>query len=304
MSSKAHRASSRPKASPRRRPAATELPAYLLAADHRVQLVEQARKLRKDETACREFKYLLVEAFLSAREKSLSVRQKGGLILDPELGPEAIRLARSEGVPFGLPAERSGSFPLELYSNFEELARYVRPAFIKCLLRARQDDPPGLFLAQSATVARLSAACQRARLPLVLELILHRRQAEPEATFDRAVRAPLTAWTMRLLCALGARPAVWKLEGMESAEAIAEVASACSPGVRMVVLGKSAQPETLSKWFRAARTASVCTGFAVGRSIFWEPFLGHLRGAPAEETTAAIRDRYLDVVRRWEAAAP
>lgn len=278
-----------------------ELPRYVLAADHRVQLVEESRRYVGGERLCREFKYLLVEAFLAARDRSAQVRDGGGLILDPELAMEAIRRARSEGIAVGMPAEVSGAWPLELYPDLEERVLWQRPAFVKCLVRGRPDGDA--FDAQNETVARLSDACRAAKAPLVLELIVPPREGEDERRFESRGRAELTAEWIRHLHRLGVHPAEWKLEGLEEPAAVAEVARALNGGERIVVLGKSAPPEQLSRWFAAARTSSRCHGFAVGRSIFWKPFLAHLGGARPEETVAAVRDAYLDVVRRWEAAS-
>ncbi len=278
------------------------MPTQMLAVDHRVILIDEAKKHGRGVEDCRAFKQRVVDAYLAARERSEAVRARGGLILDPELGAAAIAQAHAAGVQVGQPAEQSGVSPLALYPHFERDVLDRGPSFIKCLVKGRPDDEPNEYRAQNQTVAALAKACAARALPLVLELIIPQRTSEEPYKFERSGRAALAAQWIRDLQALDVSPAQWKLEGFDSPGAIATVAEHCRPHESIVILGKNAPPETLSAWFKAARTSPKCVGFAVGRSIFWEPFLQHLSGASSDQVVAAIRDRYLDVAERWERA--
>ncbi len=277
------------------------LPSLILAADHRVQLVDAAKAAGVPVERCAEFKVWLVEAFLRARACSQQVAEHGGLILDDELGAEAIQKARAAGVPVAQPVERSGIIPLSLYPGYAERVLAQRPAFAKCLIFGRPDDASATLEPQQDALVELSHACRRADVPLVLELILPPRSHEDAADFERR-RPELTAEWMRRLLVRGVRPSAWKLEGFERADAFAQVAAATGGDARIWVLGKGVPERTLARWLKAGRATGRCGGFAVGRTVFWEPFLAHLRGAPPDATVSAITNRYLDVVALWENA--
>src|SRR5207249_4555544 len=89
--------------------------------------------------AVREFKSLLVDAYLEARLRSELVARNGGLILDAELGLDAIRKATAAGVRVGQPAELSGVVPLQLYDDIATKLEQMKPAFMKCLVSGRPD---------------------------------------------------------------------------------------------------------------------------------------------------------------------
>ena len=54
-----------------------------------------------------------------------------------------------------------------------------------------------------------------------------------------------------------------------------------------VVLGRGADDSAVDAWLRAARGVPGYCGFAIGRSIWWEPLKGFVDGAVAREDVAA-----------------
>ena len=82
----------------------------------------------------------------------------------------------------------------------------------------------------------------------------------------------------------------------------ARAAIARHPACRQIILGKAADLGTIDRWFAAAAASTTAVGFAIGRSVFWDPSAAFLNGtATAERASADICANYLRLVAAWEA---
>ena len=100
-------------------------------------------------------------------------------------------------------------------------------------------------------------------------------------------------------------PEFWKIEGTSSAEGARLVDHAISahPIPRQILLGKAADLDTIEAWFAVAASRATAAGFAIGRSVFWEPCAAYLSGAKSAERAAAdIAGTYLHLVEAWKRA--
>jgi myo-inositol catabolism protein IolC len=90
----------------------------------------------------------------------------------------------------------------------------------------------------------------------------------------------------------GVEPDVWKIEGLEDPEhcrAVADLArSDGRDGVGCVVLGRGADDAAVERWLRAGAGVPGYVGFAIGRTIWWDPLAGYLNGS-LERGEAAAR---------------
>jgi myo-inositol catabolism protein IolC len=98
-------------------------------------------------------------------------------------------------------------------------------------------------------------------------------------------------------------PELWKLEGMPSSNAYAAVAEACEAGAddgpKCLVLGRGADTHAVERWLTLAASVPGFAGFAVGRTIWWQPLRAALDGLTtdhdAEEAIAENYRRMIDV---------
>jgi myo-inositol catabolism protein IolC len=99
----------------------------------------------------------------------------------------------------------------------------------------------------------------------------------------------------------GIRPDMWKIEGLErrgDCEAVAARA-----GAPVVVLGRGADAAAVERWLRAAAGVPNYDGFAIGRSIWWEPCAAYReQRSTRDEAVHAIADRYTRYVDVWRNA--
>src|SRR5262249_25588022 len=224
---------------------------YMLAADHRWQWEEwcDARQIARGRIA--EVKRLASEASMQARERSSDVRTYGALLLDEQYASSLVADAVRAGVSVGTPVERAGTFPLTW--ALHPFDRAATGEFVKVLVRHRPDDPEAIREAQLEKLKALQAWCRRAAKPLVLEILVSRRN-EPEDAFEAAGRPRMLAAFIAEAYSRSLVPEFWKIEGTvsQAGARIVDDAIAARPEGRQIILGKGADAHTIDRWFTAA----------------------------------------------------
>jgi len=272
---------------------------YMLAADHRWQWEEwcDARAIARERIA--DVKRLAFDAFLRAREQSPHVRDYGALLLDGQYSSSIVTDAARAGIDVGTPAEKAGAFPLAWAA--EPFDRALTGAFVKVLVRYRTDDDRAIRDEQLRKLLALQAWCRSAGKPLVVEILVARRH-EPEAAFESNGRPAMLARFVGEAYERDLVPEYWKIEGTLSAHGarVVDAAIGARAGGRQIILGKAADLRTIDAWFAVAARTATAAGFAIGRSVFWEPSTAFLSGAaPRAAALDRIADNYLQLVGAW-----
>ena len=273
---------------------------YMLAADHRWQWEEfcDAHSLPRERIA--EVKRLARDGFLLARERSAAARDFGALLIDEQYSSAVIADLLNAGVTVGTPAEKAGAVPLAWAA--EPFSAALTGAFVKVLARYRGDDDDAVVAEQWTKLEQLQAWCRAAKKPLVLEVLVARRR-EPEAEFEASGRPAMLAAFIAGAYRRGLTPEFWKIEGTASAEGARTIdaAIAANPTCRQIILGKAADLSTIARWFAACAGSATASGFAIGRSVFWEPSAAFLTGKMTADAAAdAIARTYLTLVEAWD----
>jgi 5-dehydro-2-deoxygluconokinase len=272
---------------------------YMLAADHRWQWEEWCDARAMSRSRISEVKRLAADGFRLARDRSPVVREFGALLLDTQYSTEVIADALGAGLTVGTPAEKAGAFPLTW--STDPFAAALIGTFVKVLVRFRPDDGEEIREGQWKKLDALQAWCHGAGTPLVIEVLVPRRQ-EAEETFEAAGRPAILAGFIDEAYRRGLTPEFWKIEGTPAAEGARTIdrAIAAQPQCRQIILGKAADLATIERWFAAASGSPTAVGFAIGRSVFWEPSTAFLAGAStADESAENICANYLRLVDAW-----
>jgi len=100
---------------------------------------------------------------------------------------------------------------------------------------------------------------------------------------------------------------VWKIEGVERREdceaLVAQARAGGRDGVACVVLGRGANEAKVDYWLAQAAPVDGFVGFAIGRSIWWDPLKAYVDGKIERLAGARkIAENYLRFVRVYEAA--
>ena len=273
----------------------------MLASDHRWQWEEWCDGAGIPRPRISEAKRLVFDAFARARAQSDDVKAYGALLLDSMYGAEAVSLAQAAGVPVGTPVERAGRFPLE-WQDDPFHAGLVGNSFAKVLVRYRPEWEEAAKEGQMRKLLELQAWCRGAAMPLLVEIIIM-RNGEDEREFEERGRPALLASVIRDAYRRDLVPALWKIEGTRSASGAATIDAAIRerPGPRQLILGKGADAETIERWFDAAAPLPSTAGFAIGRSVFWEPCTEYLKGRLTPRAAVEIMaGTYLELVENWK----
>lgn len=277
---------------------------YMLASDHRWQWEEWCDGEDIPRQRIAEVKRLVVDAFLLARDRSAEVQRAGALLLDGTYGAEAVAHARARELVVGTPVERAGVFPLE-WEHEPFHAALPGNSFAKVLIRYRPEWDTATRRGQMDKLLQLQAWCRQEGMPLLIEVVIIRRD-ENEQEFEERGRPRLLAALIREAYRKGLEPDLWKIEGAGSEDGAALVDEAIrqKERPRQIILGKGADETRIARWFEVAARLSSAVGFAIGRSVFWGPGTAYLLGKlPAADASQEMASRYLRLIDEWQQRA-
>ena len=133
--------------------------------------------------------------------------------------------------------------------------------------------------------------CERLDRRLLLELIL---------PGEEAYSGKNLAYAMESVYERGVFPFWWKLAAVSDWKGVEAVLEANDPDARVVLLGGGEGMDMFREKIAVARTCPFVSGFAVGRTVFWDAstgFLaGKLSGAGVQDMVA---ERFGSLVAEW-----
>jgi len=291
---------------------------FVLAFDHRGSF--QKKFFGVEGTPTPEETQRIVDAKLVIFEGVLAALPGGvdpsvtGVLVDEQFGAAVAMKAKEHGLQLAMPCEKSGQneFDFEYGEDFGTHILSFDPTFTKVLVRFNPAGDGGMNARQSLRLKQLSDWLHANDRKFLFELLVPAEPSQLESVdgdvgrFDREVRPELMRAAIAELQAAGIEPDIWKIEGLDDSEDCRAVAEQCRIGgrdqVACVVLGRGADDAAVDAWLRAARGVPGYCGFAIGRSIWWEPLKGFVDGSVSREDTAASIGRnyrrFVDVYER------
>lgn len=283
---------------------------YILAFDHRGSFQKKFFGVEGDpseeETArIAAAKGVIYEGMLSALAAG-APREAAGVLVDEQFGADVARKAKAEGLMLAMPVERSGQneFDFQYDAAFGEHIADFDPAFNKVLVRLNPEGDAEMNRRQSARLKELSDWLHANDRRFLFELLVPAEPHQLEAVggdvgrFDVEARPALMKRAIAELQDAGIEADIWKIEGIdrrEDCEMIAEQTRSGQgrEGVVCVVLGRGADDAAVDHWLRTGSGVPGYVGFAIGRSIWWDPLLGFVNGSlPRDEAAAQIGANY------------
>jgi 5-dehydro-2-deoxygluconokinase len=261
-------------------------------------------------------KRVVYDGFLSALAAG-APKDKAGILVDEQFGAAILRDAAAAGIVTAAPAEKSGQdeFDFEYGEDFAKHIDSVRPTFCKVLVRYNPESDKEMNQRQAARLRRLSDYLVRAgRSRLMFELLVPAEKAQLEKlkgdkrAYDRELRPQLMVGAIEELQDAGVDPDVWKIEGLDRREDCEKIVATARAGGRAsvgcIILGRGENDAKVREWLAAAAGVRGFIGFAVGRTVFWDPLAGWQAGKTTREAAVAeIARRYRGFVGVFEAAA-
>ena len=266
-------------------------PLYFLPFDHRGSFKTGLFGWKGDLSLTQtqrvsEAKQVIYDAFETAIAEGIDPL-RAGILVDEQFGAAILRSARAEGYVTACPAEKSGQdeFDFEYGDDFAEHIEALRPTFCKVLVRYNPGGDPLLNRRQTARLKRLSDYLQaqdasRFMFELLVPpepLQLERFKGDKNA-FGRELRPQLMVETIEQFQDAGVEADVWKIEGLDKREDCKAIVAAVRRGGRdkvgCIVLGRGEDEKKVNEWLMTAALVPGFTGFAVGRTAFWDPLVG------------------------------
>ena len=242
--------------------------------------------------------------------------EKAGILVDEQFGAAILRDAAANGYTTACPAEKSGQdeFDFEYGEEFGKHIEAFRPTFCKVLVRYNPGGEKALNQRQSARLKRLSDYLHsESQRFFMFELIVPAEKAQLDRVngdkhaYDVEIRPGLMAQVIEELQDAGVEPDVWKIEGLDQRKDCERIVATARRNNRdkvgCIILGRGEDDKKVNEWLTTAATVPGFIGFAVGRTVFWEPLVAwREKKTTREEAVSEIARRYQKLVETFEKA--
>jgi myo-inositol catabolism protein IolC len=238
-----------------------------------------------------------------------------GVLVDEQFGGSVPEEARAQGLKLAMPAERSGQsmFDFQYGEQFGEHIERFQPDFTKVLVRYNPDGDADGNREQLVKLRRLSDWLHQHDRKFLFELLVPAETVQLQSVegsserYDAELRPELMRRAIAEIQDAGIEVDIWKIEGVDKradCEMLATQArSGGRDGVVCVVLGRGADDAKVDHWLEQAAPVDGFVGFAIGRSIWWNPLKEYVDGKIERSVGAAqIAENYLRFVKVYERA--
>src|ERR1700694_3792201 len=292
---------------------------YILAFDHRGSFQKKFFGIEGEPDAeqtaiIADAKHLIFEGVVQALAAGADPSVTGVLV-DEQFGSSVPAEARERGIKLAMPAERSGqnTFDFQYGEEFGEHIERFDPDFTKVLVRYNPDGDAQENRVQLEKLGRLSDWLKAHERKFLFELLVPAEPAQLEAVggdtdrYDAELRPELMRRAMAEIQDAGIEVDVWKIEGVEERSdcemLVAPARSGGRDGVTCVVLGRGADDARVDHWLTQGAPVEGFIGFAIGRSIWWDPLKAYVDGKIERSAGARkIAENFLRFVSVYERA--
>jgi myo-inositol catabolism protein IolC len=276
-------------------------PLYILAFDHRGSFQKKFFGILGEPTpeqtaTIADAKHLIFEGLLHAVEAGIDTATCGALV-DEQFGGTVPEEVHARGLKLAMPTERSGQelFEFEYGDDFAAHIERFDPDFTKVLVRYNPEGDEQGNREQLAKLKRLSDwlhqhprgdAAGGAPRKFLFELLVPAEEHQLASVggdldrYEAELRPELMRRAIAEMQTGRVEVDIWKIEGVEQRSdcemLVAQARSGGRDGVVCVVLGRGADDAKVDHWLRQAAPVEGFVGFAIGRSIWWDPLKAYL----------------------------
>jgi myo-inositol catabolism protein IolC len=288
----------------------------ILAFDHRASFLEKMFGIKgrqptpQEKLQIEDYKKIIFEGFRLATKKKVP-KEIAGLLVDEEFGKEVLLEAKKDGLMFAMPVEKSGQEEFD-FDYGEDFAKHIEkfdPTFVKVLVRYNPEGDGEMNKRQLGRLKRLSDYLAQKKRPFLFELIVPSTATQlsnlggSKEKYDQELRPKLMVDSLKEIQDAGVEPAIWKLEGVdkpESAQAVVKQAQSGGRKVGVITLGRGESKEKVQEWLKVGAKIPGIIGFAVGRTIFWNPLADFKAGKiTKKEAVERVAQNYQEFTELW-----
>lgn len=265
---------------------------FVLPFDHRSSFSSKLLSFGEELTDTQrqtvtDYKTIIYEAIDKAVEKGVPV-ESVGILVDEIYGMNILKDAVSRGISTMQTVEKSGQeeFFCEFGENFGEHLLAIKPTFAKILVRYNPEGDIEMNKRQLLKIKEVNDFVHSNNIKLLIEPLIIPTEVQLKSLdedkkiaqnkFDKERRADLAVIMINEMQEAGIEADVWKIEGFYASSDYEKVVkqarnSELRKNVGVIVLGRGETKENVVKWIEAGKSVEGVIGFAVGRTIFWEP---------------------------------
>src|SRR3954451_20747371 len=281
---------------------------YILAFDHRGSFQKKMFGIEGDPDAeqtktITDAKRLIYEGMELAAERGLDA-STAGVLVDEQFGGDVPKAAKDHGLKLSMPVEKSGQdeFDFQYDEQFGEHIERFDPNFCKVLVRYNPDGDPEMNERQLGRLKDVPAWLHEHDPLFLFEPLVPAEESQLEQVggdtdrYDAELRPELMRRSIENLQNFGIEVDIWKIEGVEERSDAEMLVRQTRSGegrenVVSVLLGRGASGDKVDHWLRVAAPVEGFIGFAIGRSIWWDPLKGFLdEGVERSKAVEQIAD--------------
>jgi myo-inositol catabolism protein IolC len=287
----------------------------ILAFDHRSSFVEKLFGIKNREPTPQEaenikaYKKIIYDGFRLSLQQGVP-KDLAGMLVDEQYGEAVLLEAKKFGAMFAMPVEKSGQDEFDFdYADYGAHIQKFDPTFVKVLVRYNPDGDAEMNKRQLARLNELGQYLKKIDKPFLFELIVPATAKQladlggSKEAYDKTLRPKLMVKSLEAIQAANVEPGIWKLEGVDSpddAKAIVAQAQSGGRNAGIITLGRGESKEKVQEWLSVGAKIPGIIGFAVGRTIFWEPLVALKAGQiTQQEAVGKIAQNYVEFVNLW-----
>ena len=241
------------------------------------------------------YKKIIYDAIFKAIEMGVP-KEYSAVLVDEVYGLEIIKDAKEKGLVTMQTTEKSGLEHFEFeygtdedqnvsgensdkkVENYKTHLLNIMPTYAKALVRydISEDNTK-----QLGNLKNLSDFVKENNIGLLIEPLIKVRGEQSD--FDHNFRYIDLMQMITEMQDYGIEADVWKIEGLYEKFQYEEVVKAARntesrAGVGIIILGRNETKEHVMEWIKAGHDVEGVLGFAVGRTIFWNPLMEYKEG--------------------------
>ena len=275
-------------------------PLIVLPFDHRGSFAKGlfGTEAPDEETVAKiiAYKHVIYDAIFVAQKTLALPTSETAILVDEIYGEAILKDAQEKGLVILQTTEKSGTetFDFEYADAFgEHLLRY-NATFAKALVRFNPDGDAAANAHSLVNLKKLSDFCHANGIKLLIEPLVPATAEQLAAVdgdkrrYDQELRPALTVRMVAAMQEAGIECDVWKIEGFADRSAyqaaLAQMRSTeARANVSLIILGRGETDEVVTEWLLAGKNLPGVIGFAVGRTVFWEPLVQYHNGTLTRE---------------------
>ncbi|MBW3022875.1 DUF2090 domain-containing protein [Candidatus Woesearchaeota archaeon] len=274
----------------------------ILPFDHRSTFIKglfgYKGSLSKKQTGnITKYKEIIWEAFVKVHKK----QKKGlGILVDEQFGSGILRKAAALGVVRVMATEKSGQevFDFEYGADFGKHILKFKPDYAKVLVRYNPENKKDNLL-QLKRLKKLNDFCKSKKIGFLFELLVPATKSQAKKNYDSTLRPKLTLKAIQEIKKAGIAPDIWKLEPMPNKDSWKKIIGAIK-NAKIIVLGRAGSKNDVVRWLKTASAFKEVIGFAIGRTIFFNPLKKYHSGKISrKQAVDKIAEEFEYFVKLW-----